>query len=58
MKFFLLPFGRSSSQQNSNHIAEESIVPESKLSKVRRRRQGLAVWTNITVAPTQSPTPG
>ena len=55
MKFFLLPFGRSSSQQ---HIAEESIVPESKLSRVRRRRQGLAMWTNITVAPTQSPTPG
>lgn len=60
LRFFSLYFTRPPSQQSVKHPSEENLVSESKkkIGRVRRKRQELSAWSNFTVPPTQSPTPG
>jgi hypothetical protein len=60
LSFISLYFTRSPSQQSVKYPSEEILLSESKkiVGRVRRKRQGLAAWSNFTVPPTYSPTPG
>lgn len=60
LRFVSLYFTRSPSQQSVKYPSKENFVSESKkkIGRVRRKRQGLAAWSNFTIPPTQSPTPG